>query len=245
MSERVTFTIDGQEIEADAGSTILEAAEANGIYIPRLCHMDGLEPYGGCRVCTVRVNGRSAASCTQPVGEGIVVEHDSDELNEWRKMIVEMLFVEGNHFCMFCEKSGNCELQAVAYRLGIAAPRFDYLWPIRDVDASHPDILLDHNRCIRCARCVRASRDLDGKSVFGFAGRGGDRELIVNAQARLVDTELDLTDQAVDVCPVGAILHKRTAYRTPVGKRMFDAEPIGTSVEQQVELTIEQETSDE
>lgn len=245
MSDRVTFTIDGKTIEANPGATILEAAEGSGIYIPRLCHMEGLEPYGGCRVCTVRVNGRSAAACTQPVAEGIVVENDSDEVIEWRKMVVEMLFVEGNHFCMFCEKSGNCELQALAYRLGIAAPRFDYLWPLRKVDASHPDILLDHNRCIRCARCVRASRDLDGKSVFGFAGRGGSRELIVNAEARLVDTDLDLADRAVDVCPVGAILRKRTAYRTPVGERKFDTEPIGSSVDHPVELTIEQEASNE
>jgi len=245
MSELVTFTLDGKTIEAKPGATILEAAEANEVYIPRLCHMEGLEPYGGCRVCTVRVNGRTAAACTQPVAEGIVVENDSDEVNGWRKMVVEMLFVEGNHFCMFCEKSGNCELQALAYRLGIAAPRFDYLWPQREVDASHPDILLDHNRCIRCARCVRASRDLDGKSVFGFAGRGESRELIVNAEARLVDTDLDLADRAVDVCPVGAILRKRTAYRTPVGERMFDTDQIGSSVEQPVELTIEQESSDE
>ena len=231
MSEPVRFMLDGKEIEAEPGMTILEAAEAAGVYIPRLCHMEGLEPYGGCRVCTVKVNGRPTSSCTQPVEGGIAVESETEEITRWRKTVVEMLFVEGNHFCMFCEKSGNCELQAVAYRLGIATPRFDYMWPKREVDASHPDILLDHNRCIRCARCVRASRDLDGKSVFGFAGRGASRRLVVNANARLVDSDLDAAEAAVDVCPVGAILRKRTAFRTPLGKRAYDSEPIGTSVE--------------
>ena len=89
-----------------------------------------------------------------------------------------MLFVEGNHFCMFCEKSGNCELQALAYRFGITAPQVSRtMFPDRDVDASHPDIFIDRNRCILCGRCVRASRDLDGKNVFEFVGRGTDKKI--------------------------------------------------------------------
>ena len=106
MSEPVRFMLDGKEIEAEPGMTILEAAEAAGVYIPRLCHMEGLEPYGGCRVCTVKVNGRPTSSCTQPVEGGIAVESETEEITRWRKTVVEMLFVEGNHFCMFCEKSG-------------------------------------------------------------------------------------------------------------------------------------------
>lgn len=238
MSETVTFTIDGKRIAAQAGQSILAAAEANGIYIPRLCHKDGLTPVGGCRVCTVRVNGRPVSACTQPVASGIVVENDTEEIRSWRAQIIEMLFVEGNHFCMFCEKSGNCELQALAYRLGIAAPRYPYLWPKRDVDASHPSIILDRNRCILCGRCERTSRDLDGKNVFGFVERGIHKVLAVNAEARLADTTLDVTDQAVNACPVGAILKKRTAYQTAVGDRAFDREPIGSSVEKRASLTI-------
>lgn len=238
MSETVTFTIDGTRVTARPDQSILEAAQANGIYIPRLCHKDGLAPVGGCRVCTVRVNGRPVSACTQPAAAGIVVENDTDEIRSWRRQIIEMLFVEGNHFCMFCEKSGNCELQALAYRLGIAAPRYPYTWPNRDVDASHPDIILDRNRCILCGRCERTSRDLDGKSVFGFVDRGIHKKLAVNAEARLSDTNLDLTDHAVNACPVGAILKKRTAYGTPVGKRSFDCDPIGTSIETKASLTI-------
>ncbi|HUV06350.1 MAG TPA: 2Fe-2S iron-sulfur cluster-binding protein [Spirochaetia bacterium] len=231
MSEKITFSIDGVEVQAKRGQTILKAAEQAGIYIPRLCAKDELSPFGACRVCTVFVNGRPQASCTQPVAPGIIVESNTEKVTKIRKRIIEMLFVEGNHFCMFCEKSGNCELQAMAYRLGITAPTLPYLFPKREVDATHPDIFIDRNRCILCARCVRASRDLDGKNVFQFVGRGIDKKIAVNAKARLVDTNLDVSDKAVDICPVGAILRKGVGFKVPIGKRLYDHKPIGSEIE--------------
>jgi [NiFe] hydrogenase diaphorase moiety small subunit len=99
------------------------------------------------------------------------------------------------------------------------------------VDATHPDILIDRNRCILCGRCVRASRDIDGKCVFEFVGRGSEKRLAVNAKANLADTDASVTDKAVDICPVGAIIKKRTAYKVPVGQRLFDHEPIGSDIE--------------
>ncbi len=231
MSSTVTLTIDGVEIQAQPGQTILKAAEAAGVYIPRLCAHPDLTPHGSCRVCTVFVNGRPQSACTQPVAEGMVVENASERVTDLRRQIIEMLFVEGNHFCMFCEKSGHCELQALAYRLGITAPRFPYQFPARDVDASHPDILIDRNRCILCGRCVRASRELDGKNVFGFVGRGPHKRVAVNAEARLADTDATAGDRAMDVCPVGAILRKRSGYTVPVGQRPYDRRPIGAEIE--------------
>lgn len=231
MSNTVTFLIDGEVVEAPAGLTILEAAERAGHYIPRLCHHPELVPHGGCRVCTVLVNGRPQAACTQPVAPGILVENSSEEVRRLRTDLIEMLFVEGNHYCMFCEKSGNCELQALAYRFGITAPKYPYQFPRREVDATHPDILIDHNRCILCGRCVRASRDLDGKQVFQFVGRGRHRRVAVSAEAGLGATDAEATDRAVDVCPVGAILRKRVGYQVPVGRRRYDHEPIGSAVE--------------
>lgn len=231
MSDRVTLTIDDVQLQGRPGQTILEAADEAGIYIPRLCHLKGLQPFGSCRICTVLVNGRPQAACTQPISQGMVIESSTEQVREIRKDLIDMLFVEGNHFCMFCEKSGNCELQAMAYRFGITAPRYPYMFPSRAVDASHPDIMIDHNRCIRCARCVRASRDLDGKEVFGFVNRGPHKELAVNAAARLVDTNVDVTDQAIDVCPVGALLKKRTGYAVPIGQRKYDRAPIGSEIE--------------
>lgn len=231
MSDTFTFTLDGVEIPAEPGQTILEAADKAGVYIPRLCAHKELCAYGSCRVCTVLVNGRPQAACTQPVAPGNVVESEVPRIQGMRKDLVDMLFVEGNHFCMFCEKSGNCELQATAYRFGITAPRFPYQFPQRALDASHPDVFLDHNRCILCGRCVRASRDLDGKHVFQFVGRGPHRRIAVNAKARLADTEMDVRDRAVGICPVGAILTKRVGYAVPVGQRLYDHQPIGSDIE--------------
>jgi [NiFe] hydrogenase diaphorase moiety small subunit len=116
MNDKIKLTIDGREIEAERRQTILEAAEAAGVYIPRLCWMKDLTPFGSCRVCTVRVNGRAQSACTQPVAPGMIVENDTEEMQRHRRGLIDMLFVEGNHFCMFCEKSGACELQALAYR---------------------------------------------------------------------------------------------------------------------------------
>jgi len=227
MTDAKTFVLDGREVPLDPGQTIIDAADAAGVYIPRLCHKPGLEPYGGCRVCTVKVNGRPVSACTFPASPGLVVESAAEDLDEHRRVLLEMLFVEGNHFCMSCEKSGNCELQALGYRFGISAPRFEFQFPRREMDASHPDILIDRDRCILCARCVRASRDLDGKEVFGFVGRGARRRLAVSSGARLRDTDADVTDQALEACPVGALLRKRVGFAVPVGRRLYDAGPIG------------------
>jgi [NiFe] hydrogenase diaphorase moiety small subunit len=235
MSDTITFTIDGRTVTGTHGQTILEAADAAGIYIPRLCKQNALSPHGSCRVCLVMVNGRPQTACTQPIAEGMTVESETEALKEHRRSIVEMLFVEGNHFCMFCEASGNCELQALGYRLGIAAPRHPYLFPKRDVDASHPDIFIDRNRCILCGRCVAASRDLDGKAVFEFVGRGQDKRVAVNADARLADTDIDITDEALNVCPVGALLKKRVGFAVPVGQRKYDHQPIGSDIESHAE----------
>jgi [NiFe] hydrogenase diaphorase moiety small subunit len=235
MNDTITLIIDGQSVEGRPGQSVLEAAEKAGIYIPRLCYMKGLVPHGSCRMCTVYVNGRPQSACTQPIAEGMFVEANSDRLLALRRNLVEMLLVEGNHFCMFCEKSGNCELQALAYRFGITAPKYPYLWPKRDVDASHPDIIIDRNRCILCARCLRASRDLDEKNVFGFHGRGPDKRIAVNADGRLGDTNADVTDEAMSVCPVGALMPKRVGFAVPIGQRLFDIEPIGSHAGQTAE----------
>jgi [NiFe] hydrogenase diaphorase moiety small subunit len=231
MSKTLTFTIDDVEIQAQPGQTIMQAADAAGIYIPRLCAHQELAPYGSCRVCTVLVNGRPQSACTQPVAGGAVVENDTEKVAAIRRNIIEMLFVEGNHYCMYCEKSGNCELQALAYRFGIAAPHFPFLFPKREVDATHPEIFIDRNRCILCARCVRASRDLDGKNVFEFIGRGPGRRIAVNADADLSRTDAASTDKALEVCPVGALLRKRVGYAVPVGRRQYDHQPIGSDIE--------------
>ena len=158
---------------------------------------------------------------------GQEIEVDTPELHAYRRTLIQMLFVEGNHFCPGCEKSGNCQLQALAYDSEMMTPHFVEFYPHRAVDASHPDVLIDFNRCIQCELCVRASRDVDGKSIFALAGRGMASHIIVNSQSgRLGDTNFSVTDKAAHVCPVGAILIKRVGYVVPIGERRFDLEPI-------------------
>jgi [NiFe] hydrogenase diaphorase moiety small subunit len=229
MAEPIQITIDGREVTAQPGQTILTAAALAGIYIPHLCAHRELVPHGSCRVCTVKVNGRPQAACALPASPGMVVENETAELLDLRKALVEMLFVEGNHICPACEKSGNCELQAVAYQLGILAPRYPFLFPKdRALDATHPDVFVDRNRCILCARCVRSSRDLDGKQVFDFAGRGSHKHVVVDAAAGLGGTRAAVADRAFDLCPVGALLRKRVGFTTPVGQRTYDTKSIGS-----------------
>ncbi|MCL1927030.1 MAG: 2Fe-2S iron-sulfur cluster-binding protein [Syntrophorhabdaceae bacterium] len=227
---RISFTIDGVTVQAIKGQSILKAADAAGIYIPRLCAYRDLVPHGSCRVCSVKVNGRIQAACVQTVIEGAVVENNTPELEEYRSNIIDMLFVEGNHFCMFCEKSGFCELQALAYRFGIAVPKYQFLYPKREIDMSHPHVYVDHNRCILCGRCVQASQSMDSKNVFQFIGRGIRKRLQVNGDS-LAKTDLKVTDEAVSVCPVGALVRKRVGYETPVGLRRYDEAPIGDDIE--------------
>jgi [NiFe] hydrogenase diaphorase moiety small subunit len=227
-----TFTLDGKTIPFKEGQTIIQAATAAGVFIPHLCYHPEFKPHGSCKLCTVKVNGRQTASCTMRAGPGMVVESDTEEINAERRALTQMLFVEGNHFCPSCEKSGNCQLQATAYHLGMMSPHFDHFFPNRPVDASHPDLLLDFNRCILCSLCVRASRDVDGKNVFGLSGRGIKTHLIVNAKSgKLADTDIELTDKATQVCPVGVILRKRKGFEKAIGERAYDKKPISETVE--------------
>jgi len=227
-----TFTIDGKPVPYAEGQTIIQAALAAGVYIPHLCYHPDFKPHGSCRVCTVKVDGRETASCTMRAEPGMVVENDTPPLNDQRRALVQMLFVEGNHFCPSCEKSGSCKLQATAYDLGMMSPHYDHFYPDRPVDASHPELLLDFNRCILCSLCVRASRDVDGRSAFALSGRGIRTRLIVNAKSgRLADTDVTAGDRAVHVCPVGAILPKRRGFAVPIGRRVFDLKPLSAYVD--------------
>jgi [NiFe] hydrogenase diaphorase moiety small subunit len=229
--ETFSFSIDGIVVEAIQGQTVLQACDTAGVYIPRLCHHPDLAPSGTCRVCTCKINGRSAAACVTPAVKGMVIENDTVMLTADRRTIIEMLFVEGNHPCPYCVASGDCELQALGYRLGMVAPTQPYQWPDRGIDATHPDIYLDHDRCILCSRCIEASRMEDGKTVFGFEGRGIAMRLNVDAEGGLGDTQMEAIDKAAHVCPVACIVIKRDSYRIPNGKRRFDEAPIGSDIE--------------
>ncbi len=226
----ISFTVDGKKCQAVPGQTILAAARAGGIYIPSLCYWEGMKSAGACRVCTVRVGGRYMAACTQPAAEGMAVENDVPDLQDMRKALIEMLFVEGNHMCPTCEKSGNCELQALAYRFQMLVPRFPFQFPVRRVEPAGKKILLEHNRCVKCLRCVRGVRTRDNKTVFGALKRSRDKKIAVDPTlaSALPDKQ---ARQAMDRCPVGSILKKEVGFVVPIGKRKFDKVPIGNDIE--------------
>jgi [NiFe] hydrogenase diaphorase moiety small subunit len=222
-----TFMLDGDAIEFNEGDTIMDAALRAGAYIPHLCHNPEFTPHGSCRVCVVGVNGRQVSACTQPAAEGLEVDNNSETITGERRNLLQMLFVEGNHVCPGCEKSGACQLQAVAYYTGMLSPHFTHFFPSRSVDASHPDTAIDYNRCILCELCVRASRDIDHKNVFSISGRGINSHLTINSpDGTLGESSFAATDKAAQVCPVGAILPKHRGYDQPIGQRLYDKKPI-------------------
>jgi [NiFe] hydrogenase diaphorase moiety small subunit len=222
-----SFQLDGEEIAYMPGQTIMQAAKAAGAYIPHLCWHPDFKPHGSCKLCTVKINGRFGSACTIEAATGMNVENRTAELDDKRRTLLQLLFVEGNHFCPSCEKSGNCLLQATAYELGMLSPHFDHFYPDRPVDASHPDVMLDFNRCILCSLCVQASELADKKNVFVMGGRGmRGRRIIINSESgRLGDTDFAVTDRAASICPVGVILRKRVGFAVPYGQRTYDKAP--------------------
>lgn len=230
-STKATFFIDGQPVEFTPGETILQAALEAGVFIPHLCHHPQFRPSGSCKLCTVTVNGRNCSACTTQALPGQEVESNTPEINSKRRVLLQMLFVEGNHFCPACEKSGNCQLQALAYELEMVSPHFPHFFPTREADASHPDVIINRDRCIMCGLCVRASRDVDRKNVFSIIGRGLESHLVVNSSTgKLGDSDFAASDKAANVCPVGALLKKRVGFTVPIGERQFDRDPISAQV---------------
>ena len=227
MSPSKTFKLDGKTISFEDGDSIMDAALRAGEYIPHLCHNPEFTPHGSCRVCIVEVNGRNVSACTQPAMENVEVDNASHKIIKQRRALLQMLFVEGNHVCPSCEKSGSCQLQAVAYYSNMLSPHFTHFFPQRSVDASHPDTMIDFNRCILCELCVRASRDVDHKNVFSIDGRGINSHLTINSvSGKLGDSTFSASDKAAHVCPVGAILPKHRGYERPIGERLYDKQPI-------------------
>ncbi len=240
-----SLTIDNRPVPFQEGQTIVQAALAAGIFIPHLCYHPEFKPHGSCRLCTVEVNGRKMSACTTPAAAGQQVLNQTAELNEMRRTLVQLLFVEGNHFCPSCEKSGNCRLQATGYWLQMLDAPFPQFFPRRDLDASHPDVLLDRDRCIFCELCVRASRDVDHKNIFALGGRGIQTRLIINSPSgKLGDTNLSKTDKAAQVCPTGALLIRSEAFHTPIGERLYDRQSIAESSLKGAAKTFEEQADE-
>lgn len=222
MNNLVNIIIDGKKYQVPKDKYLVDAAKEKGIYIPTLCHFhEENPPLGTCRVCTVSVNGKFTTSCTTKVYEGMEIEINSDELIDTRKAIIEMLYAEGNHFCPSCEKSGNCDMQNLAYDMGLTNSRFPQAFSNKIVDFNPTRMIMESNRCILCKRCVEEVKTQDGKNVFSFVQRGVNTRLYIDYEQEEKLSESEAL-HAMNICPVGAILVKGMIYEQPFGERKYD-----------------------
>jgi bidirectional [NiFe] hydrogenase diaphorase subunit len=205
-----TLQIDGQEVSARSGQTILEVALENEIYIPTLCHMEGLSDVGACRLCLVEIKGTSKlqAACVTAVFEGMDVSTNSERLQKHRRTILELLFAERNHVCSVCVANGHCELQALGQEQGLTHVRLPYRNPELTVDASLDRFTVDHNRCILCTRCVRVCAEIEGAHVWDVANRGIDSIVITDLHDNWGSSSCTRCGKCVQVCPTGALFDK-------------------------------------
>jgi bidirectional [NiFe] hydrogenase diaphorase subunit len=211
MTQMISIRIDGELVKTEDGLTLFEVAQRSGKVIPGLCQMKGLRPVGACRLCVVELAGvnRLLPSCTTPAQEGMSVITNSPRLLSYRKMVLELLFAEGNHICAVCVSNNHCELQSLAQSLGVTHVRYDYAYPRRSTDLSHPRFVMDHNRCIMCTRCVRVCGEVEGAHVWDVMGRGAGSRLVAEmnrpwGQARSCTS----CGKCVQVCPTGALAEK-------------------------------------
>lgn len=210
----VRIIIDGQEIAVPRNSTILDAAERAGIKIPTLCDHPAIKPIGACRICLVEVEKQRTLqpACTFPVSEGMVVHTRSPQVVEARRFVLQLLFSERNHFCMYCQMSGSCELQRLAYEYGLDHWEYDRAFPKLAVDATRKYFVMDHNRCILCRRCIRACEELVGNHTLGLKNRGANTMVIADADVPFGQSSCVSCGTCLQVCPTGALMDRASAY---------------------------------
>jgi bidirectional [NiFe] hydrogenase diaphorase subunit len=207
----VTLHVDAIAVAVPAGVPLLQALTAAGVQLPTLCHHPRLSPVAACRLCLVELEGasRPVPACVTAAAEGQRLHTDTPALREGRRLIVELLFAEGNHPCAVCVANGDCELQDAAHAVGMDLVTVPYRHPVRRVDASHPLFLLDHNRCIVCSRCVRVCDEIEGARVWAMAERGGRTRLIAGLDQPWGSVDSCTScGKCVAVCPTGALVSR-------------------------------------
>lgn len=215
--KQISVTIDGKKCVGADGQTILQIATAYQIYIPTLCYLKHLSPWGGCRMCICEVGGsvKTVPACSTPAVDGSSYTTNSPRLQHLRRATLELLFSERNHICPFCPMNkGDCELQQQGYRHGMDSIRFPYLYPALPMDVSGRYFGLDHNRCILCTRCVRTCEEMEGTHTLDISNRGENNRVVVDLGSTFGASETcTLCGACVAACPTGALFDKAQAFR--------------------------------
>jgi len=214
MDKKIPLTIDGKNIEANAGQTILECARENGIFIPTLCQYAKTTNVGACRVCLVQVeNARSlVASCCMPASPGMVIQTNTEAVRKAQTMVVELIWSSGNHNCLTCEQNGQCELQNLVYWLQIDKPRFNIEPPGYPIEDNNSMIRRDLDKCILCGRCIRACNEIQVNEVLDFSMRGSQAKVGPAFDTDYFHSNCVFCGECLQACPTGAITYKQAKY---------------------------------
>jgi len=206
--EKVSLTIDGVDVVVDKGTTVLEAALQNGIYIPHLCYHPELKPAGVCRLCVVEVgNGQLVTSCRLPVETGMVIKTTNPKVDKAIRPIVELLIADHHASCKGCIASGHCELQRIMAHLRIDRRRVRRLRAPKEelpIDTSNPCFDYDPNKCVLCGICVQTCGSIQGVSSLYFIGRGYGTKIAFFQDA----SGCESCQECLARCPVGALIPK-------------------------------------
>ncbi len=214
----VTITIDGMQIRAKEGITVLQAALANGLYIPNLCNHPDLDPAGLCRVCVVKMDDwKITISCKLPVKDGMIISTEDPEVQQIRKSSVELLVANHPMTCLTCEADSKCELQRVAHFVGVTPDGLKrYRRTVRQIpmDTSNPFFDIDHSKCIMCGICVRTCDELQNINAIDYSQRGVTSLIATLGNKPIADSRCESCGECVVRCPVAALAPKKTQEPT-------------------------------
>ena len=214
--DTIRLTINGQEVEARKGMTVLEVAELAGIYIPTLCSDPDLEPYGACRLCVVEIEKMRGlpTACTTPATDGMVVHTETPAVSKVRRTAVELLIADHPSDCLTCPKNQQCDLQKVAAYLGITQQPFRKATRLLPIDTSNPFFNRDPNYCILCGKCVRICDEVQGVGAIALSFRGYESKVSTFGDKLLIDSNCESCGECVAHCPVGALTPKEAMRPT-------------------------------
>ncbi len=211
----ISLIINNQEVEVEPGTTILQAAEKLGIFIPTFCYDPDLTLVGACRMCVVEVERARnlVASCCTPAGQGMVIHTDTERVQEARRANLSLLLANHPLDCLTCEKTGNCRLQDYCYLYGISESDFKGERKDYRLDDTNPFFIRDMNKCILCGLCVRVCHEVNGAGAVGFMNRGFDSKVTAAFDDPLEDSPCVFCGMCVDLCPVGALIPKQSVRK--------------------------------